>query len=154
MNKYNQTKNGEKQAYAVEVRVYQGDVVIARNDVSEGRELLFDALHDDLVRQGVADVHQFLIGGGIGEEEALAIARRQATDNARASHGAVNDGDMISQLVLKHFVKFAAANGAQAISICELAEHADVAVLLELRTDRHLNEKQGDESATNTEGRC
>jgi hypothetical protein len=69
---------------AVDVRVHERDVVVAGDDVAEGREPLFDAPHLDGVREGVAEVLQLLVGrrrrneqagGGAGARK---LARRMA----------------------------------------------------------------------------
>jgi hypothetical protein len=53
---------------AVEIGVDECDVVIAGDDVSEGGQALFDALDGDGGREGVAEMLEFLVGGGRGNE--------------------------------------------------------------------------------------
>lgn len=53
-------------AFALEVGVYEGDVVVGADDVAEGGEPLFYPLDLDAVGNGVAQVLEFLVGGGGG----------------------------------------------------------------------------------------
>lgn len=59
--------------FALDVGVHESDVVVAADDVAEGREALFDTLDADSVGEGVAEVLEFLVGGGGGEEETAAV---------------------------------------------------------------------------------
>jgi hypothetical protein len=54
--------------------VHERDIVVARDNVAEGREALLDALDGDGGREGIAQVLQLLVGGGVGHEEAVAVA--------------------------------------------------------------------------------
>ena len=75
---------------AVPVRVHQGDMVVARNDVAERREPFFDALECDRVRKRVAQVLQLLVSRGRGHEEPMAVARGEAADNAGTADGGMH----------------------------------------------------------------
>jgi hypothetical protein len=109
--------------------VHQGDVVVAAYDVSEGRQPLLYALDLDGVGQRVAQVLQLLVGRARGDQQALAIAGRQAADDARAGDGGVADRDDILELgledatpvVCKLFVRLlssrAAAAAARAVGL-------------------------------------
>jgi hypothetical protein len=59
---------------ALEVRVDEGDVVVAADDVAEGGEALFDSLDSYGGGKGVAQVEEFLVCGGGGDEEAFAVS--------------------------------------------------------------------------------
>lgn len=59
---------------ALQVWVDEGDVVVGADDVAEGGEPFFDSLDGDGGGEGVADVGEFLVGGGGGEEEAFAVS--------------------------------------------------------------------------------
>jgi hypothetical protein len=58
----------------VNVRVDERDVVVACNDVSEGRETLLDALDSYGRREGVPEVLEFLVGRRVGDEESVPVA--------------------------------------------------------------------------------
>jgi hypothetical protein len=60
--------------FALEVRMNEGDVVVGADNVTEGGEAFFNPLDGDGRGKGVADVGEFLVGGGGGEEEAFAVA--------------------------------------------------------------------------------
>ncbi len=129
-------KKGEN-ADPIQVRMDEGHVIIAGNAIAKRGEFLFHTLNDHGVWQRVADVHQLLIGAGIGEENALLVARREAAHNLGAGDRRVNDRDGIRQLVLPHFVVVASSYAHQTVRICELSEDSNLIVLLKLCTDRH-----------------
>lgn len=52
----------------------QRDVVIADDAVAESREALLNALALDALGERVADVEELLVGGGVGQEQTLAVA--------------------------------------------------------------------------------
>ena len=58
---------------AVDVRVHERDVVVARDDVPERGQALLDALDGDGFGEGVAEVLELLICCGRGDEEAVAV---------------------------------------------------------------------------------
>ena len=60
--------------FAFEIRVHQGDVVVAADHVAEGGEALLDSRDCDGGGEGVAQVLEFLVGCGGGDEEAFAVA--------------------------------------------------------------------------------
>lgn len=82
-------------------------------------------------------MHQFLVGRGVRQQEALAIARREAANDASAGHGAIDNGDVIGELILEDLVEFGAAQGKEAVRVGELAKHTNVTVLFKLSADRH-----------------
>jgi hypothetical protein len=59
---------------AVDVRVDEGDIVVARDDVAEGRQPLLDPLDRDRRRERVADVLELLVGARRREEETVPVA--------------------------------------------------------------------------------
>ena len=65
---------GQSDAYAIEVGMDQRDVVIADDAVAESREALLNALALDALGERVADVEELLVGGGVGQEQTLAVA--------------------------------------------------------------------------------
>ena len=118
---------------AVDVRVHQGDMIVARDDVTERRETLFDALECDGVREGVAQVLQFLVCCGRGHEEPVAVAGGEAADDAGAADGGVYDWDDFAEVGLEGGVEVCAAlDGDEAVGVGELGEDADVAAVFEL----------------------
>lgn len=86
---------------ALEIRMHQRDVIVGRNDVSEGRQALLDALDTHRVGQRVAQVLQLLVRGGRGHQQALAVAGGEAADDACAGNGGAHDGDDVLQLGLE-----------------------------------------------------
>lgn len=48
-------------------------MVVADDDVAEGRETLLDALYADFVGEGVAEVLEFLVGGCGGDEKTFSV---------------------------------------------------------------------------------
>lgn len=54
--------------------MYQRDVVVGDDDVAQRRQPLFYPLDLDAVGQRVAQVLQFLVGRGGGDEEAFAVS--------------------------------------------------------------------------------
>ena len=118
---------------AIDVGVYERDVVVARDDVSERRQTLFDALERDGFRERVAQVLQFLVGRGGGHEQPVTVARGEAPDDAGAADGGVHDGDHVAQLGFEGRVEVGAAlDRGEAVRVCELGEDADVAAVFEL----------------------
>ena len=118
---------------AVDVRVHQRDMVVARDHVSERREPLFDALERDGVRERVSQVLQLLVGRRRGHEEPVAVARGETANDARAADGGVHDGEHVAELGLEGGVEVGAAlDGGEAVRVCELGEDADVAAVFEL----------------------
>ena len=71
---------------AVQIRVNEGDVVVASNHVTKSRKLLLNSLNDNLVRESVTDVHHFLVGRGVGQQESLSVTRSQTSYRSSASN--------------------------------------------------------------------
>jgi hypothetical protein len=118
---------------AIDVGVYERDVVVARDDVSERRQTLFYALERDGLRERVAQVLQLLVGRGRGHEQPVAVAGGEAPDDARAADGGVHDGEHVGQLGFEGRVEVGAAlDRGEAVRVCELGEDADVAAVFEL----------------------
>lgn len=87
--------------FSVELRVHQRHVVVARDDVAERGETLFDALDDDLVGEAVAEHLQLLVGGGARDEQALSVAGGEASDAAHSSDGRVHDWNVLGELLFE-----------------------------------------------------
>ena len=120
---------------AINVRVHQRDMVVAGNHVPERRQPFFDALKRNGIREGIAQVLQLLVRRRRWDEQPVAIARREAADDARAADGGVHDGDDVAELCLEGRVEVGAAlDGDEAVRVGELGEHADVAAVFELET--------------------
>ena len=60
--------------YAVEVRMDQRNVVIADDAIAESRQALLHALDLNTLRKRIADMEEFLVGGGVWQEQALAVS--------------------------------------------------------------------------------
>lgn len=98
---------------AVDIWVYECDIVVARDYISQGAETFLDTLDGDGIREGVAQVLELLVGRRRWDEQAMPVARRETSDDARAADGGVHDGDNIPQLSLKGRIEVSAAlNGA------------------------------------------
>jgi hypothetical protein len=59
---------------AVEIWMYEGDVVVACDDISERGQTLFYSLEGDGVREGVAQVLELLVSRGGGYEKTISVA--------------------------------------------------------------------------------
>ena len=60
--------------FFVEVRVNESDVIIASDDVPQGRESLLDSLNLNLVRQGIPQMLEFLVCCGEWDDESVAVS--------------------------------------------------------------------------------
>lgn len=59
----------------------------------------------------------------------------QPTNNSYSTDGGVNDGDDVPEFRLKGGVKICASlERTEAVTVCELGEHSDIAVVFELET--------------------
>lgn len=84
---------------------------------------------------------QLLVGGRVREEEAVFVADGHAADDARAGDGRVDYGDVVRQLGLEDGVEvLRAADGDEAVGVCQVGEYADVVVVFELAADGHGEE--------------
>lgn len=111
---------------ALDVRVHERDVVVGANDVAERRQALLDALDAHLVGDAVAQVLQLLVRRRRRDQQALAVAGRQAPDDARAGDGRVADGDDVLQLGLEDRVEvLRRADGDEGVRVGEGREDAD-----------------------------
>ena len=63
--------------FLVQIGMDERDVIVAGNDISQRRQTLFAPSQTNVVRQRIANVLQFLIGGRRGNEKAMTIANRQ-----------------------------------------------------------------------------
>lgn len=76
---------------------------------------------------------ELLVGGGVGQQQAVLVAHAHATDEAAARHGGVDDGDVVRKLRLEGTVKvLGAAVADQAVGRRQLGEDADLVATLEL----------------------
>jgi hypothetical protein len=91
--------------FPIRIGMNQSDVIIGGDDIAQSTKSFFNALDDDLVGKGIAQMIQFLIGGGIGDEQSSDIANRGATDKATACNGSVQDGNVISELGFQDGIK-------------------------------------------------
>ena len=57
----------------LQIRVHDCNVIVAANNIAERREALFDALNFDSVRKRIAQMLQFLVCGGCGDKETIAV---------------------------------------------------------------------------------
>lgn len=80
-------------------------MIIASDDVPQRTESLLDTLDLDLVRDAVSEVLELLVGGGGGDQQALAVPGGQAPDDAGAGDSAVADRDDVLQLGLEDAVE-------------------------------------------------
>ena len=123
----------------VEVRVDEGDVVVGGDNVPEGGETLLNALDNNLVGKGVPEVHQLLVAGGRGHEEALPVAGGETPDNTAPADGRGDNGDVPPKLGLEGVAELVAAvGGDDAVAVGESGEYADVVAVFVLYADRHV----------------
>ena len=59
----------------LQIRVHDCDVVVAADNIAKRGEALFYALDFDFIWKRVAQVLQFLVCGGCGDEETFAVTR-------------------------------------------------------------------------------
>ena len=113
---------------AVNVGVDEGDIVVAGDDVAEGRQAFLDALDGDLLGQRVADVLQFLVRGRVGDEQAVAVAGDEAADDAGAADRGLHDGDDVSEFGLERRDKVgrAGAGRREAVAVGQHAKDTDL----------------------------
>lgn len=121
--------------FAVDIGVDKSDVVVASNDVAQGRKTLFDPLDGHLVGKRIANVLQLLVGGGTGHEETVPVASGETSNNPRSSNGSVHDRNDVRQFALKDAVKvLGATDGNEAVRVCQLGEDSNVVAVFELST--------------------
>jgi hypothetical protein len=84
-------------SFALNVRVHEGNVVVATYYVAEGWETLFNPLYLDGVGYWVAQMLQFLVRRGRGHEQAALVACGQAANYACSGDCGVADGDYVLQ---------------------------------------------------------
>ena len=58
----------------VNVGMYEGDVVVARNNVSERRQSLLYTLYRDAIWEGIAEVLELLVGRCRRDEETMTVS--------------------------------------------------------------------------------
>lgn len=82
--------------------MHQGDIVIAGYDVPQGREPLIHSLYLDCVWQGVSEVLEFLVCGGVGDQQPVSVAHAHAAYYPTATQRGVYNWNGISQLPFKN----------------------------------------------------
>lgn len=103
-------------------------MVVAADDVAEGRQPLLDALDLDLVWNAVAQVLQLLIAGRRGHEQAFAVAGGEAADDAGSGNGGVADGYYVLQFGFEDRVEvFRGADGDEGVAVGQGCEDSDSA---------------------------
>jgi hypothetical protein len=126
-------------SFARKIGVDESDVIVAADAVAEGREALFDALDLDGVGERVADVLKFLISGDGRNDQTVLVASDEATDGAGLANGGMNDGNVISELLLEDGVKvLRSTESAEAISVGEFGEDTDIVGRFEAGTESHF----------------
>lgn len=124
--------------FLAQVGVEESDVIVGDDAVSKGREALLDALDLDGVGERVAKVLELLIGGDGGDYEAVTVSDAKTANNARAADGGVNNGDVVSELLLENRVEvLAGTSGNKAVSVGDAGEDTDVIRGLEAGTEGH-----------------
>lgn len=124
--------------FLAQVGVEESDVIVGDDAVSKSREALLDALELDRVGERVAKVLKLLIGGDGRDYEAVTVSDAKTANNARAANGGVNNGDMVSELLLENGVEvLAGTRGNKAVSVRDAGEDTDVIRGLEAGTEGH-----------------
>jgi hypothetical protein len=119
----------------VDIGVHKCDVVVARDNVAECREVFFNMLKGDSIWEGVAEVLQLLVCRRQWHKEPMAVASGEMANNAHATDGGVHDRDDLTELCLECRVEVGAAlNGDETVRICEFGENANIAAVFELET--------------------
>ncbi len=123
----------------VEVRVHQGDVVVAGDDVAQrgqARRVRPQAGHPHRVRQGVPGAAQLAVGGAGREEEAAPVPGGQAANDAAAAEGEGHHGEGVGPVVGDGQLSLqggeeagggGAVGGSEAVGVVEEAEGSYVA---------------------------
>lgn len=113
-------------------------MIVAHDTVAQRRKALLNALHDDRVRERIADVLHFLVRGGAGQQQTALVADSDAAHEAAAGDRHMNDRDVIGQLGLERAVEVLRATDAyEAVGVGELGEDSDLVAVLELAADGH-----------------
>ena len=86
---------------SINIRMHQRHVIVGGYDIPERRQALFNALHDDAVGKRIAQVLEFQVRRGVGNEQSPTIPDRRASDEATAGNRGVNDGNVIAQFGFK-----------------------------------------------------
>lgn len=108
-------------------------MIVRANYISECGETFVNALNTDRIRERVAEVLEFLVGRGGGNEESATVTGGEATDDTGSSDGGVDDRDDVLELGLEDGVKVhGAAGGDEGVGVCEGREDSDFVRVFEL----------------------
>jgi hypothetical protein len=88
--------------YSIDIRMDKGNIVIADNNISKCRKSLLYSLNGYLWRQRVANVLQFLVSGGVGDQKTILVTDAKSADDSGSSNGCVNNGYNITEFAFKH----------------------------------------------------
>ena len=124
--------------FAFQVWVDEGYVVVCADYVSERREAFFDALDFYAVGDRVAEVLEFLVGCGGGDEEAFFVSGCEAADDAGAGDCAVADWYYVLQFGFED-----AVGGEEGISGVVLGEPVWGLLALTCRSSRRRRRRRG-----------
>lgn len=94
---------------AVDIWVYECNIIVARDYISQGTETFLDTLDGDGIREGVAKVLELLVCRSRWDEQAVPVARCETSDDAGAADGGVHNRDHVPELSLKSGVEVCAA---------------------------------------------
>lgn len=73
----------------IDIGMDEGDVIVTRDDVPQCRQAFLDALYHDGIGEGIAQVRELDVGGGIRDEQSATIARGRPADETTAGDGRV-----------------------------------------------------------------
>jgi hypothetical protein len=125
---------------AIEVRVDEGDVVVAGDDVAQRGETFLDALDGDAVGEAVAEVLEFLVGRRGRNEEAMSIAGGEASDDACPPDGGLDDGDDVGEFGFEGGKEVCRARRDRGEAVCALGSALLARIGQRLTSIRQLGE--------------
>mmetsp|Transcript_11303 Transcript_11303/g.32569 ORF Transcript_11303/g.32569 Transcript_11303/m.32569 type:complete len:202 (-) Transcript_11303:230-835(-) len=125
--------------FPIRVWMYESDVIVGTNNVTESRQSFLDALDHDLVGQRVSEVLQFLVRGGVGDQQSPDVSHRGSSHVSSSPDGGVNHGDVFDQLGFEGRVEILrASDSGEGVRICEGAEYPDLGGIFECTTGCHV----------------
>lgn len=113
---------------ALQIGMYERNMVVGADDVAERGQALFDSLDLDAIRDRIAEMLQFLVGGRGRYEQPFAVACCEAPYDACAGDGGVADGNDVLQFGFEDGVEvLGGADGDEGVGICKGGEDANSA---------------------------
>lgn len=108
-------------------------MVVGADHIAQRTQPLLHSLNFHRVGEGVAEMLDFLVCSGGGDEEAGFVACGETPDDAGAGDGAGDEGDEVAEFGFEDGVECrGGVEGDEAVGVCEGAEDAYFVGVLEL----------------------